>query len=195
MAARGMIDRIQYSLTLLAFTSGVVLAACDSAPAENGSNIPAPVGGGRVASEGQVSTISAASSDTSITGVSGSERKPGASSAADKPVEHDLSARTVSGGGDRRDTGRDEGVRDSTGGGSSTGQHIRPEPGESGVIRVGGSTAGVRSLLIVNGARVETLEGIDPNQIDTYEVLRGQDAVRRYGPDAAAGVTIITTKP
>ena len=52
-------------------------------------------------------------------------------------------------------------------------------------------------LMIVDGVRVEkstALSDMDPENIATIEVLKGEAAVKKYGQDAKNGVVEITTK-
>lgn len=79
----------------------------------------------------------------------------------------------------------------------------------SGVIRIrDGSTIPPEGLLIVDGVRVfhswsgcETAPPgmppwppLDSDQIDSVEVMKGRQAVARYGPEAKHGALVITTK-
>lgn len=79
----------------------------------------------------------------------------------------------------------------------------------SGVIRIrDGGTVPPEGLLIVDGVRVfhswsgcETAppgmppwRPLDPGDVDSVEVLKGQQAVARYGPEAKHGALVVTTK-
>jgi outer membrane receptor protein involved in Fe transport len=53
-----------------------------------------------------------------------------------------------------------------------------------------------RPLIYVDGVLVETtvFEQIDPNDVESVEVIKGPDVATRYGSEASAGVIQITTK-
>jgi TonB-dependent SusC/RagA subfamily outer membrane receptor len=57
----------------------------------------------------------------------------------------------------------------------------------------GGANAPNLPLVLVDGA-VSDLKQLDESTIDQIEVLKGQAATALYGPGAAAGVIVITTK-
>lgn len=72
-------------------------------------------------------------------------------------------------------------------------------PGSAGVIRIrmGASlSANNDPLVVIDGVPVEsaTLSFINPNDIDTYTVLKDASATAIYGSRASNGVVIITTK-
>ncbi len=50
------------------------------------------------------------------------------------------------------------------------------------------------SSIDIGGSRPSRLSDIDPNQIETVEVVKGPSASTLYGTDAANGVIVITTK-
>jgi TonB-dependent SusC/RagA subfamily outer membrane receptor len=89
---------------------------------------------------------------------------------------------------------------------SGTSPRVRDTTGaahESTRIRLRGLGSvgrGTNPIFIVDGRRVETDSGvspmdkIDPNIIATIEVFKGPSAASLYGPDAANGVIVITTK-
>ncbi len=61
-------------------------------------------------------------------------------------------------------------------------------------------TVGVASevplLYVVDGVTqpLDRIPNVDPDQVASVRVLKGRTALLRYGPDAAYGVVIITTK-
>lgn len=89
-------------------------------------------------------------------------------------------------------------------------------PGSPSVIRIRGmSSLSLNNdpIIIVDGIRIystitdpsdgspipgggapSVLDGIDPNSVETIEVLRGPSAAALYGTDAANGIIVITTK-
>lgn len=76
-----------------------------------------------------------------------------------------------------------------------------PDGGEvhTRVLAVNPANAGAPPLFIVDGQRVARgndgrIAGIDPDAIDNVEVIKGERAVRQYGPEGAHGVIVITTK-
>lgn len=103
-------------------------------------------------------------------------------------------------------------------------QHTTGAPGDPARIRIGGLGSINRSndpVIIVDGVRVQgpvsdgdganlavrrnayaqfdtwapsALDQIDPNSIETIDVFKGPSAATLYGPDAANGVIVITTK-
>ena len=52
---------------------------------------------------------------------------------------------------------------------------------------------GTRPLYIVDGQRVESIEGVDPERIREVDVLKGPVAVERFGEDGRDGVVQIRT--
>jgi TonB-linked SusC/RagA family outer membrane protein len=96
-------------------------------------------------------------------------------------------------------------------------QRTSGTPGDPARIRLRGTTSPLMSndpIIIVDGIRVYSeqsnerggnlarssyaapspLDYIDPNSIATIEVVKGPSAATLYGPDAANGVIVITTK-
>jgi TonB-dependent SusC/RagA subfamily outer membrane receptor len=101
-------------------------------------------------------------------------------------------------------------------------QHTSGAPGDPSRLRLRGTSSVLRSndpIVIVDGARVyaaqsdaqsanlagsygnngqiaapSPLDQIDPQSIETIEVMKGPSAATLYGPDAANGVIVITTK-
>jgi len=58
-------------------------------------------------------------------------------------------------------------------------------------VRVGGSKSVV---YIVDGKEVDTVEGLDPNQIKSISILKNPEAIAEYGERARSGVMVVTTK-
>jgi len=53
------------------------------------------------------------------------------------------------------------------------------------------------ALVLVDGVRLasdKSLQDLDPTTVETVEVVKGAAASRLYGPEAARGVILITTK-
>jgi len=100
-------------------------------------------------------------------------------------------------------------------------QHTSGAPGDPSRLRLRGTSSILRGndpILIVDGIRVyyaqsdstsanlastrmgysiaapSPLDQLDPNAIETIEVMKGPSAATLYGPDAANGVIVITTK-
>ncbi len=66
---------------------------------------------------------------------------------------------------------------------------------ENQIMLRGANTVGKVGLYIVDGEiATNGLTGVDPNNIQTVEVLKNASAVALYGPQASDGVIIITTK-
>ena len=53
---------------------------------------------------------------------------------------------------------------------------------------------GMEPMYIVDGVRVCTLDGIAPESIEKIEVLKDAAAMGLYGPEAACGVVVVTTR-
>ncbi|NLO71582.1 MAG: SusC/RagA family TonB-linked outer membrane protein [Porphyromonadaceae bacterium] len=72
------------------------------------------------------------------------------------------------------------------------------QPGESSSIKIRGtstfSAEGVRPLYIVDGIPMEDIDGINPSDIASMEVLKDAASAAIYGSRSANGVIIITTK-
>lgn len=72
------------------------------------------------------------------------------------------------------------------------------QPGETASIKIRGtstfSAEGVTPLYIVDGAPLESLDGINTNDIVSMEVLKDAASAAIYGSRSANGVIIITTK-
>jgi TonB-dependent SusC/RagA subfamily outer membrane receptor len=69
-------------------------------------------------------------------------------------------------------------------------------PGMTPTIHVRGLGVlpGIPPVYVVDGMRRRDLEGIAPEAIEKIEVLKDAAAMGLYGPDAAAGVVVVTTK-
>lgn len=72
------------------------------------------------------------------------------------------------------------------------------QPGESSSIKIRGtstfSAEGVKPLYIVDGVPLEDIDGINPSDIASMEVLKDAASAAIYGSRSANGVIIITTK-
>ncbi len=74
---------------------------------------------------------------------------------------------------------------------------VNGQPGSGMSVRVRGSTsmsAGNDPLFVVDGVPVLTVEGINPADIASMDILKDASATAIYGSRAANGVVIITTK-
>ena len=69
-------------------------------------------------------------------------------------------------------------------------------PGSAPTIRVRGYSSNVASdpLYVVDGVRLSDISGIDPNDIESMEVLKDAASAAIYGAEAGNGVILITTK-
>ncbi len=61
-------------------------------------------------------------------------------------------------------------------------------------IRGYGSNRSSEPIYIVNGTKVENLSSIDPNDIESMEVLKDAASAAIYGAEGANGVVLVTTK-
>ena len=70
------------------------------------------------------------------------------------------------------------------------------DPGSTGSIRIRGisSNASTDPLYVVDGVRLSDISGIDPNDIESMEVLKDAASAAIYGAEAGNGVVLITTK-
>ena len=59
---------------------------------------------------------------------------------------------------------------------------------------VGSFGAGTDPLIVVDGIPVTSLNNIDPNDVETFSVLKDASSAAIYGARAASGVILITTK-
>ena len=74
---------------------------------------------------------------------------------------------------------------------------ITGEPGANMLIRVrgvGSITAGSNPLYVVDGFPVANIQTLNPNDIETIDVLKDASATAIYGSRGANGVVLITTK-
>ncbi len=84
--------------------------------------------------------------------------------------------------------------------GQSPGVQIAQESGRPGAessIRIRGTAtieAGANPLYIIDGAQGTSMDGINPNDIESIEILRDAASAAIYGARSANGVIIITTK-
>jgi len=69
-------------------------------------------------------------------------------------------------------------------------------PGSSASIRIRGisSNASTDPLYVVDGVRMSDIRGIDPNNIESMEVLKDGASASIYGAEAGNGVILISTK-
>ncbi len=69
-------------------------------------------------------------------------------------------------------------------------------PGSSPAVRVRGYSSNVdmAPLYVVDGVRLSSISGIDPNDIASMEVLKDAASAAIYGAQAGNGVVLITTK-
>lgn len=69
-------------------------------------------------------------------------------------------------------------------------------PGQTPTVRVRGYSSNVASdpLYVVDGVRLEDIGGIDPNDIESMEVLKDAASAAIYGAEAGNGVVLISTK-
>lgn len=69
-------------------------------------------------------------------------------------------------------------------------------PGASPTVRVRGYSSNTTSdpLFVVDGVRMKSIGGIDPNDIESMEVLKDAASAAIYGAEAGNGVVLITTK-
>jgi hypothetical protein len=49
-------------------------------------------------------------------------------------------------------------------------------------------------LIIVNGKEVDSLSALNPDEIRTINILKGQEAIKKYGKKASNGVILIELK-
>lgn len=69
-------------------------------------------------------------------------------------------------------------------------------PGQSGAIRVRGFSSNDTSdpLYVVDGLRTSDISNLDPNDIESMEVLKDAASAAIYGAEAGNGVILITTR-
>ena len=83
--------------------------------------------------------------------------------------------------------------------GREAGVEVISSPGAPGMtptvhIRGFGVIPGIEPVYIVDGMRRRNLDDLAPESIEKIEVLKDASAMGLYGPDAAAGVVVVTTK-
>lgn len=69
-------------------------------------------------------------------------------------------------------------------------------PGSTPTVRVRGYSSNETSdpLFVVDGVRLKDISGLDPNDIESMEVLKDAASAAIYGAEAGNGVILITTK-
>lgn len=69
-------------------------------------------------------------------------------------------------------------------------------PGSSPTVRIRGYSSNASSdpLYVVDGIRLSDISGIDPNDIQSIEVLKDAASAAIYGAEAGNGVVLVTTK-
>lgn len=74
--------------------------------------------------------------------------------------------------------------------------HLSGQPGEAPTVRVrgAGTTGNAAPLYIVDGMAVGGIEFLNPNDIESIDVLKDAASAAIYGARAANGVILITTK-
>ena len=83
--------------------------------------------------------------------------------------------------------------------GREAGVEVISSPGAPGMtptihVRGIGVIQGIEPAYIVDGMRRRNLEGISPESIEKIEVLKDATAMGVWGPNAAAGVVVVTTR-
>ena len=79
------------------------------------------------------------------------------------------------------------------------GVEVISSPGEPGMtptihVRGLGVMPGIEPVYVVDGMRRRNLDGIAPESIEKIEVLKNAAAMGQWGPEAAAGVVVVTTR-
>ena len=79
------------------------------------------------------------------------------------------------------------------------GVEVISSPGAPGMtptihVRGVGVLPGIEPVYVVDGMRRRNLDGIAPESIEKIEVLKNAAAMGLWGPDAAAGVVVVTTR-
>ena len=79
------------------------------------------------------------------------------------------------------------------------GVEVISSPGAPGTtptihIRGLGVLPGIEPVYVVDGMRRRNLDGIAPESIERIEVLKNAAAMGQWGPEAAAGVVVVTTR-
>ena len=81
--------------------------------------------------------------------------------------------------------------------GCATERAVAPSSASSGVRwGVSASAADIPLLYVVDGVRLQRDEvpSLNADQVLSVSVMKGHLALQKYGPDAAYGVVVITTK-
>ena len=71
---------------------------------------------------------------------------------------------------------------------------VTPSEGPLGVKIRGAGTYGPQPLILVEGNQVESIESINPNTIESIQVIKDASATALYGSRGANGVILITLK-
>ena len=79
------------------------------------------------------------------------------------------------------------------------GVEVISSPGAPGMtptihVRGLGVVQGIEPVYVVDGMRRRNLDGIAPESIEKIEVLKNAAAMGQWGPEAAAGVVVVTTR-
>jgi TonB-dependent SusC/RagA subfamily outer membrane receptor len=79
---------------------------------------------------------------------------------------------------------------------ASAGQVVQGPGTRIRVCRLGGDGSGPPALVLVDGRRFSSVElaAIDPGDIAEVNIYKGPAAVSAYGPAAAHGVIVVTTR-
>jgi outer membrane receptor for ferrienterochelin and colicin len=67
---------------------------------------------------------------------------------------------------------------------------------KSGITFSGSPSGSTPSLILVDGEKKtkKEMDALSPDQIKSVQILKGESAIKEYGPDAKNGVMKITTK-
>jgi outer membrane receptor for ferrienterochelin and colicin len=67
---------------------------------------------------------------------------------------------------------------------------------KSGITFSGSPSGSTPGLILIDGEKKtkKELDALSPDQIKSVEILKGEAAIKAYGPDAKDGVIKITTK-
>src|SRR3982751_4340585 len=73
---------------------------------------------------------------------------------------------------------------------------VSPQPAATQVVAVSSTMSQVPLLFIVDGVRLQRdqVPTLTRDQISAVQIVKGNAALREYGPDASYGVVLITTK-
>jgi TonB-dependent SusC/RagA subfamily outer membrane receptor len=69
-----------------------------------------------------------------------------------------------------------------------------PGADTNAILRGYSSISNTPPIYVVDGVQMNSMEGIDPNDIESINVLRGSNATAVYGATASNGVVVIATK-